>query len=60
MRLLDRRTFCKALPATIVTMLVAPSLLPGCVTVTQTTQPQLSTQVSLKLPKPRFDSDTSP
>jgi SagB-type dehydrogenase family enzyme len=59
MRLLDRRTFCKALPATIVTMLVVPSALPSCAPVTKPIQPRLSNQVVLNLPKPRFDSDTS-
>jgi SagB-type dehydrogenase family enzyme len=57
--LLDRRTFCKALPATIVTMMVVPSLLPGCGPSKKPIQSRLSTQVGLELPRPRFDSDTS-
>ena len=40
-------------------MLVVSSLLLGCVPAKKPTPPQLPTQVKLKLPEPRFDSNIS-
>lgn len=59
MRLSDKRALYKVLVATIVSMLAASSLLPGCVPEKKPARPQLPTQVEVKLPKPRFDSDVS-
>lgn len=59
MRLSDKRMLYKVPAATIVSMLVVSSLLLGCVPAKKPTPPQLPTQVELKLPDPRFDSDVS-
>ena len=59
MRLLDRRTFCKALPVTIATMLTVPSLFTGCTPEPESTQSRQSKGIGLNLPKPRTVSDTS-
>jgi SagB-type dehydrogenase family enzyme len=59
MRLIDRRTFCKALPATMITIFALPSLMQGCAPTTNTMQHRLTNQVGIKLSEPRVDSDIS-